>query len=107
MMMRRFVLIGALSIWFLSIGCRGLAYRNPTENMMPTITPDDMCVVNPLAYSSGDIQRFDIVVFEMQEDTKKLTGSTGEVRVMMRVIGLPGERVERSEEHTSELQSPM
>ena len=79
---------------FLMFGCSGLAYRNPTENMKPTITPDDMCVVNPIAYTTGEIQRFDIVIFEMPEQLKKLTRSEGGVRVMMRVIGLPGEKIE-------------
>jgi signal peptidase I len=62
--------------------------------MMPTISPNDMCVVNPIAYETGEIQRFDIVIFEMPEQLKKLTRSEGDVRVMMRVIGLPGEKVE-------------
>ena len=62
--------------------------------MKPTITPDDMCVVNPIAYTTGEIQRFDIVIFEMPEQLKKLTRSEGGVRVMMRVIGLPGEKIE-------------
>jgi signal peptidase I len=62
--------------------------------MMPTISPQDMCIVNPLAYSTGEIQRFDIIIFEMPESVKQTTGSKGEVRVMMRIIGLPGERIE-------------
>lgn len=61
---------------------------------MPTISPNDMCVMNPIAYNTGEIQRFDIVVFEMPEHIKRFLGSEGDVRVMMRVVGLPGEKVE-------------
>ncbi len=94
-MRRRIALVSALL--FLT-GCHGLAYRNPTENMTPTITPQDMCIVNPFAYSMGEIQRFDIVIFEMPQSVKETTGSKGEVRVMMRIIGLPGEKVEIRED---------
>jgi len=75
-------------------GCRGMAYRNPTENMLPTITPNDMCIMNPLAYSAGEIQRFDIVVIEMPDSAKHESHAKGEVRVMTRIVGLPGEKIE-------------
>jgi signal peptidase I len=88
---RKLVLIACVLLF---AGCSGMAYRNPTENMMPAISPNDMCVVNPIAYSTGEIQRFDIVVFEMPDQMKRLLRSNGEVRVMMRVVGLPGEKVE-------------
>ena len=97
MTLQSFVVIGSLITLCLTISCRGLAYRNPTENMLPTISPKDMCVVNPVAYTTDKIERFDIVIFEMPEELKKFTRSEGEVRVMMRVIGLPGETIELRE----------
>ncbi|MBK9162837.1 MAG: hypothetical protein IPM21_02800 [Acidobacteria bacterium] len=45
------------------VGCSGVAYRLPGSNMAPTITPDDMAVVNPVHYTFNDVERFDIVVF--------------------------------------------
>lgn len=76
-----------------ALGC-GLAYRVPTDAMLPTISRRDMCVANPFAYSNADIQRFDIVVFEMPVSEKRRLDVKGSVRHMKRVIGLPGETVE-------------
>ena len=53
-----------------------------------------MCVANPLAYSTGEIERFDIVVFEMPESEKRRVNATGSVRHIKRVVGLPGEKLE-------------
>lgn len=66
----------------------------PTDAMKPTITREDLCVVNPLAYTTADIDRFDIVVFEMPDSEKRRVHSTGGVRQIKRVIGLPGEKIE-------------
>lgn len=78
------------------VGCSGVAYRLPGMNMAPTITPDDMAVVNPVHYTFNDVERFDIVVFEAPEEIKLISREPG-MRLMMRVIGLPGEVVELSD----------
>ncbi len=53
-----------------------------------------MAVANPVAYSSNPIERFDIVVFEGPDDSKKIHNIKGEMRYIKRVIALPNERVE-------------
>ncbi len=63
--------------------------------MAPTLTTEDMCIVDPYAYSNGhSVERFDIVVYEEPDDVKRLTNQEGEVRNVKRVIGLPGEKLE-------------
>jgi signal peptidase I len=78
----------------LCVGCWGMAYTMPTDAMRPTITREDMCVVNPVAYSFGEVERFDIVVFEMPESEKRRVNAGRSVRHIKRVIGLPGEKIQ-------------
>ena len=92
--MRSFIACTILVFCCLAIGCRGIAYKTPSMSMAPTITPDDMCITNPLAYSSSSIEGFDIVVFEGSEESKKLHDINGEVRYLRRVVGLPNEKIE-------------
>ncbi|HEV7644143.1 MAG TPA: signal peptidase I [Pyrinomonadaceae bacterium] len=94
--MRTFIVCSILIFCFLAIGCSGLglAYRIPTANMSPTLNPGDACTSNPLAYISDPVERFDIVVFNAPESTKKRTGESGDVKFIARVIGLPNEKIE-------------
>lgn len=76
------------------MGCSpGIAYRMPTEGMLPTIGKDDLCVANPLAYSFGDVERFDLIVFRPNEDQRKRFNDE-QLKYLQRVIGLPNERLE-------------
>ena len=50
--------------------------------------------MNPWAYSTGDIQRFDIVAFEMPDSEKQRVHATGSVRQIKRIVGLPNEKLE-------------
>lgn len=92
--------VGFLIFLILSIacsGCRpGLAYRVPTEGMLPTIGPDDLCVANPFGYSFGDVKRFDLVVFQPNKEQRDRHRDDGLV-YLMRVIGLPNEKLEIKE----------
>jgi signal peptidase I len=92
--MKRLPEIAILMSAALCMGCWGMAYKVPTDAMRPTITRDDMCVVNPIAYSFGEIERFDIVVFEMPESEKRRVNAGSSVRHIKRVVGLPGEKIE-------------
>lgn len=83
-----------LAIAGLAVACCGMGYTMPTDAMLPTITRQDMCVANPFAFSAGEIERFDIVVFEMPESEKRRVNASGSVRHIKRVIGLPGEKLE-------------
>lgn len=91
--MKTFIFCTILVFCCLAIGCKGLAYRVPTEGMKPTIGTDDMCVANPLAYSVGEIKRFDIVIFSPNEEQRKRVNDNN-LRYMQRVIGLPNEKLE-------------
>jgi signal peptidase I len=79
---------------FLS-GCKGLAYRPATNAMAPTLTTKDMCVANPFAYDERHpIQRFDIVVYQEPDEVKRRTNQEGDVRILKRIIGMPGDKLE-------------
>lgn len=82
-----------LVLCFLANGCGGIAYRSPTAAMNPTITSDDLCVANPFAYSFGEIDRFDLVVFSPNEEQKQRF-KDNDLKYLMRIIGLPNEKVE-------------
>jgi signal peptidase I len=92
--MRTFIVCTILFFCFLAIGCRGTVYRVATEGMLPTIGINDMLVANPVAYWNTSIQRFDIVVFQAPEETKRQRKISGDVRYVQRIIGLPNEKIE-------------
>src|SRR5689334_9099540 len=92
--MRAAALYSVIVLGCFAIGCKGLVYRVATHAMAPTIDIDDACAVNPFEYSGHPIERFDIVAYEVPDDAKRSTNSTGDIRQIKRVIGLPGEKVE-------------
>lgn len=63
------------------------------EGMLPTIGKNDLCVANPFAYSTGDVERFDLAVFRPNEEQRKRFNDDS-LRYLMRVIGLPNEKLE-------------
>ena len=93
--MNRIVAFSILLILALGVsGCKpGLAYRMPTEGMRPTVTPDDLCIANPAAYSFGDVERFDLVVFRPNKEQRDRFRDEGMI-YLMRAIGLPNEKLE-------------
>jgi signal peptidase I len=60
--------------------------------MSPTLKIGDVCSAGKI--ENSQIQRFDIVVFNMPEDIKKITGEKGNVKIISRIIGLSGEKIE-------------
>jgi signal peptidase I len=94
--MRTFIVCTILVFCCLAIGCKGVAYRVPTQAMKPTIGTDDMCVVNPIAYSTDEIKRFDIVVFKPNEEQRKRANDEN-LKYVKRIIGLPNEKIEIKE----------
>lgn len=60
--------------------------------MLPTLKIGDVCKAE--GFGDSSVKRFDIVVFEMPEEVKKLTGEQGSIKIIARIIGLPGERIE-------------
>lgn len=69
--------------WFLVYGfCSQVPVSG--NSMQPALDADDVVLVNRLAYDLGEPERFDIVVFEREDQKKNVK----------RIIGLPGETVQ-------------
>ena len=91
----RYVLAGILTLFIaLLSGCSGWAYKIPTESMLPTLKVGSTVIVNPLEYSFNGVKRFDIVVFKAPLEMKQRHGFDTDVQYVMRVVGLPGEKIE-------------
>jgi len=93
--MRAFIVCTILVFCCLAIGCKGYAYRVPTENMLPTIKVGETCIVDQ--YGKIEIQRFDIVMFNAPEWAKKISNEKGDIKFIKRIIGLPNEKIEIKE----------
>ena len=91
--MRSYRFTFVLTLSLIAGGC-GLAYTVPTDAMEPNISRRDLCIANPFAYGGSNIERFDIVVFEMPDSEKRLYDVKGRSRQIKRVVGMPGEIVE-------------
>jgi signal peptidase I len=83
-----------LSFCLTLTGCTGWVYKVPTGSMMPTINPGDMVMVNKYAYSSGEIERFDIVIFNAPDEVIARYNMEEDTKYVMRVIGMPNETLE-------------
>jgi signal peptidase I len=66
--------------------------RIPTENMIPTIKPGDLAVINEHYYSTHPVERFDMIIFKHPQ-LEELTGEK-DPTYLKRVIALGGEKVE-------------
>ena len=65
------------------------AFEIPSASMSPTVIPGDRILVNKLSYTTGEIERGQLVVFD------RPVGTPGDTdQLIKRVIGLPGETVE-------------
>jgi len=65
--------------------------------MSPALNIDDAFTVDPFEYESSAVARFDIVVFQAPEEVKQRTKQSGDVRLVKRVVGLPGEKIQIKE----------
>lgn len=90
--MRIFIVCTILIFCYLAAGCKGFAFRVPTENMLPTIKVGETCIVDQ--YSSASIERFDIVMFNAPEYAKQISREKGDVKFISRIVGLPNEKIE-------------
>lgn len=87
--MRNLLLV--LLVLFFLTNCSGQKYKISTENMSPALKIGDVCKAEN--NENIPIQRFDIVVFNMPEDVKKISGEKGNIKIISRIIGLPGEKI--------------
>lgn len=84
------VIVGALVVALVVKTFLIQAFYIPSESMVPTLKVGDRVLVNKLSYTTGDIERGDVVVFARPGGP----GSDGIEDLIKRVVGLPGETVE-------------
>ena len=85
------VIVGALVVALVVKTFLFQAFYIPSASMEPTLEKGDRVLVNKLSYDLHDINRGDIVVFELPPDK---VGPDGIKDLIKRVIGLPGETIE-------------
>ena len=84
------VIVGALVVALVVKTFLIQAFYIPSESMVPSLKVGDRVLVNKLSYTTGDIERGDVVVFARPGGP----GSDGIEDLIKRVVGLPGETVE-------------
>jgi signal peptidase I len=84
------VIVGALVVALVVKTFLIQAFYIPSESMVPSLEVGDRVLVNKLSYTTGDIDRGDVVVFARPGGP----GSDGIEDLIKRVVALPGEVVE-------------
>ena len=84
------VIVGALVVALVVKTFLIQAFYIPSESMVPTLKVGDRVLVNKLSYSTGDIDRGDVVVFARPGGAD----ADGIEDLIKRVVALPGETVE-------------
>jgi signal peptidase I len=85
------VIVGALVVALVVKTFLFQAFYIPSESMQPTLDVGDRVLVNKLSYDLHDVNRGDVVVFELPADQ---VGADGIKDLIKRVVGLPGEVIE-------------
>lgn len=85
------VIVGALIVALVVKTFLFQAFYIPSESMEPTLDVGDRVLVNKLSYDLHDVNRGDVVVFELPPEE---VGPDGVKDLIKRVIGLPGEVIE-------------
>jgi signal peptidase I len=85
------VVVGALVVALVVKTFLFQAFYIPSASMEPTLEKGDRVLVNKLSYDLHDINRGDIVVFELPPEK---VGADGIKDLIKRVVGLPGEVIE-------------
>jgi len=67
------------------------AFYIPSASMFPTLKENDRVLVNKLSYDLHDVNRGDVIVFELDPDQ---VGPDGIKDLIKRVVGLPGDVIE-------------
>jgi signal peptidase I len=67
------------------------AFYIPSASMEPTLSEGDRVLVNKVSYDLHDVNRGDVIVFELDEED---VGQDGIKDLIKRVIGLPGDVIE-------------
>jgi signal peptidase I len=85
------VIVGALVVALVVKTFLFQAFYIPSESMEPTLERGDRVLVNKLSYDLHDVNRGDVIVFELDEED---VGEDGIRDLIKRVIGLPGDTIE-------------
>ena len=85
------VIVGALVVALVVKTFLFQAFYIPSESMEPTLEKGDRVLVNKLSYDAHDVNRGDVIVFELSDDE---VGVDGIRDLIKRVIGLPGDTIE-------------
>jgi signal peptidase I len=85
------VIVGALVVALIVKTFLFQAFYIPSASMEPTLGKGDRVLVNKLSYDVHDVNRGDIIVFELPPDK---VGPDGIKDLIKRVVGLPGDVIE-------------
>ena len=85
------VIVGALVVALVVKTFLFQAFYIPSASMEPTLEKGDRVLVNKLSYDVHDVNRGDVVVFELPADQ---VAADGIKDLIKRVIGLPGDTIE-------------
>jgi signal peptidase I len=85
------VIVGALVVALVVKTFLFQAFYIPSGSMEPTLEKGDRVLVNKLSYDLHDVNRGDVIVFELEADE---VGPDGIKDLIKRAIGLPGDVIE-------------
>ena len=85
------VVIGALVVALVVKTFLFQAFYIPSASMEPTLSKGDRVLVNKISYDLHDVNRGDVIVFELDAED---VGTDGIKDLIKRVIGLPGDVIE-------------
>jgi signal peptidase I len=85
------VIVGALVVALVVKTFLFQAFYIPSGSMEPTLEKGDRVLVNKVSYDLHDVNRGDVIVFELEPDE---VGADGIKDLIKRVIGLPGDVIE-------------
>jgi signal peptidase I len=90
------VIVGALVVALVVKTFLFQAFYIPSGSMEPTLRQGNRVIVNKLSYDLHDVNRGDVVVFELPSDR---VGPDGIKDLIKRVVGLPGDVIETRDGH--------
>jgi signal peptidase I len=85
------VVVGALVVALVVKTFLFQAFYIPSASMEPTLSKGDRVLVNKISYDLHDVNRGDVIVFELDEED---VGPDGIKDLIKRVVGLPGDVIE-------------